>query len=103
MQNHELRLEVDWGKLVHVQVSCPRCGRATAICSRLQPPHPARTPLCDHPCPLPAPVPQLVEGQAEVFGTSLDLGERVTIGGQKVAVYTWQGCTLTLDGDPDIV
>ena len=52
-------------------------------------------PLC-----LPA---QLVEGQAEVFGTSLDLGERVSIGGQKVAVYTWQGCTLQLDGQPDMM
>ncbi len=39
---------------------------------------------------------QLLKGQAEVFGTSLDLGERVSIRGQKVAVYSWQGCLLEL-------
>lgn len=46
---------------------------------------------------------QLVSGQAEVFGTALDLGERVTIGGQKVAVFTWEGCTLQLEGEPDMM
>lgn len=61
---HELRMEVDWGKQVHLQ---------------------------------------LVSGQAEVFGTALDLGERVTIGGQKVAVFTWEGCTLQLEGEPDMM
>lgn len=38
-----------------------------------------------------------------MFGTALDLGERVTIGGQKVAVYSWQGCTLAMEGQPDIM
>ncbi|PSC75129.1 CLP1-like protein [Micractinium conductrix] len=61
---HELRMEVDWGKTVHVQ---------------------------------------LVEGEAEVFGTSLDLGERLTIGGQKLALFSWQGCTLQLQGEPDLM
>ncbi|KAI3429530.1 hypothetical protein D9Q98_005618 [Chlorella vulgaris] len=62
--NHELRMEVAWGKQVHLQ---------------------------------------LLKGQAEVFGTSLDLGERVSIRGQKVAVYSWQGCLLELEGDPDVM
>ncbi len=64
LQNHELRMEVAWGKQVHLQ---------------------------------------LLKGQAEVFGTSLDLGERVSIRGQKVAVYSWQGCLLELEGDPDVM
>lgn len=61
---HELRMEVDWGKQVHLQ---------------------------------------LLEGEAEVFGTALDLRERVSIGGQKVAVYSWRGCTLQLEGEPDMM
>lgn len=64
LQNHELRMEVEWGKTVHLQ---------------------------------------LLEGQAEVFGTSLDLRERVAIGGQKVAIFSWQGCTLQLEGEPDVM
>lgn len=46
---------------------------------------------------------QLLEGEAEVFGTALDLRERVSIGGQKVAVYSWRGCTLQLEGEPDMM
>ena len=47
---------------------------------------------------------QLMEGQAEVFGTALDLGERVSIGGgQKVAVFSWEGCRLQLEGEPEVM
>jgi polyribonucleotide 5'-hydroxyl-kinase len=63
-QNHELRMEVEWGKRVHLQ---------------------------------------LLEGQAEVFGSALDLGERVGISGQKLAVFSWQGCKLQLEGQPDVM
>ena len=67
--------------------------------------------LCSHPpadtattAAVPAHNPlQLVEGEAEVFGTSLDLGERLTIGGQKLALFSWQGCTLQLQGEPDLM
>lgn len=55
------------------------------------------------PPPSPSPCCQLVSGQAEVFGTALDLGERVTIGGQKIAVFSWEGCTLQLEGEPDMM
>ena len=60
---------------------------------RCHPPRPPSTLACV----------QLLEGQAEVFGSSLGLGERVTIGGQKVAVFTWKGCRLQLEGQPDIM
>ncbi|GAB4822312.1 hypothetical protein N2152v2_009358 [Parachlorella kessleri] len=42
-------------------------------------------------------------GSAEVFGTSLDLGDRVTLGGVKVAIYTWQGAHLEVEGRPDVI
>lgn len=45
----------------------------------------------------------LVEGQAEIFGTSLDLRERLALGGQKLAVFSWEGATLQLEGEPDIM
>jgi hypothetical protein len=100
LQNHELRIEVDWGKQVHLQVRCPTCsakharsGKAPQQCNNQCR---DRAPSC--PCLV-----QLVEGQAEVFGTALDLGERVSIAGQKVAVYSWQGCTLALAGEPDVL
>ena len=53
--------------------------------------------------PPPPPRAQLVEGQAEVFGTALELGERVALSGQKLAVYTWAGCRLELEGEPDMM
>jgi polyribonucleotide 5'-hydroxyl-kinase len=37
-----------------------------------------------------------------VFGTALELGERVKISGQKVAVFTWEGCRLEVAGAPDV-
>ncbi len=46
---------------------------------------------------------QLRSGSAEVFGTSLDLGDRVTLGGVKVAIYTWQGAELEVEGRPDVM
>eukprot|EP00887_Chlorella_sp_A99_P003151 scaffold9.g3151.t1 len=46
---------------------------------------------------------KLTEGSAEVFGSALELGERVGLSGQKVAVYTWQGATLEVTGQPDVI
>lgn len=37
-----------------------------------------------------------------MFGTALELGERVKISGQKVAVFTWEGCRLEVAGAPDV-
>ncbi len=46
---------------------------------------------------------QLRSGSAEIFGTSLDLGDRVTLGGVKVAIFSWQGAHLELEGTPDVM
>lgn len=47
---------------------------------------------------------ELKTGQAEVFGTELVKGKKYEFGsGAKIAVYTWQGCTLDLIGKPDVM
>lgn len=45
----------------------------------------------------------LLSGAAEVFGTVLDLGERVRISGQKIAVFSWAGATVRVEGTPEVV
>ena len=45
----------------------------------------------------------LKSGEAEVFGSALELGQRVCISGQKIAIFTWKGCVLQIDGTPDVV
>eukprot|EP01023_Acetabularia_acetabulum_P032409 TRINITY_DN30261_c0_g1_i2.p1 TRINITY_DN30261_c0_g1~~TRINITY_DN30261_c0_g1_i2.p1 ORF type:complete len:430 (+),score=60.49 TRINITY_DN30261_c0_g1_i2:113-1402(+) len=45
----------------------------------------------------------LLEGSAEVFGTELTLGKPVKIENQNIAVYTYQGCTVEVEGKPKIV
>ena len=37
-----------------------------------------------------------------MFGAELSLGQRVNLAGQAVAVFTWDGCTLSVDGEPDV-
>lgn len=64
MQGHELRVEVDWNKQIHITIK---------------------------------------EGSAEIFGTALQLGEVTTIQGQKIAIFTWKGCTLDIKGSPDVI
>ncbi|KAF7990682.1 hypothetical protein HCN44_000487 [Aphidius gifuensis] len=47
---------------------------------------------------------ELKAGQAEVFGTELVKGKKYEFGsGAKIAVYSWQGCTLDLIGKPDVI
>ncbi|KAK9842588.1 hypothetical protein WJX81_007645 [Elliptochloris bilobata] len=41
------------------------------------------------------------QGQAEVFGTELSLGEQLTLRGQKLAVFTWHGVVLELTADAE--
>ncbi|KAK9818033.1 hypothetical protein WJX72_005994 [[Myrmecia] bisecta] len=41
----------------------------------------------------------LREGQAEVFGSELILGEKLEMRSQKFAVYTWHGCRIELSTD----
>lgn len=45
----------------------------------------------------------LRSGVAEVFGSPLDLGERLSISGQKIAVYSWKGAALEVRGTPSVV
>lgn len=45
----------------------------------------------------------LRQGRAEVFGTELSLGQKVALTGQKVAVYTWYGCRLDIQGKADVM
>jgi hypothetical protein len=62
------------------------------------------------PPPPPAPGPlsraarpaQLQSGAAEIFGAELSLGQRVPLAGHAVAVFTWEGATLLVEGDPDM-
>lgn len=45
----------------------------------------------------------LKSGLAEIFGTELVKGKLYEFGsGAKVAVFTWQGCTIELRGKPDV-
>ncbi|KAI8469168.1 MAG: Pre-mRNA cleavage complex II protein Clp1-domain-containing protein [Monoraphidium minutum] len=44
----------------------------------------------------------LQQGTAEIFGAELSLGQRANLAGQAVAVFTWDGCTLTIEGEPDV-
>lgn len=46
---------------------------------------------------------QLQCGGAEVFGSELTLRQRMNLRGQKVAVFTWEGCTLLVEGQPNVV
>ena len=46
---------------------------------------------------------QLKSGFAEVFGTELVVGKKYDFTcGSKIAVFTWQGCTLELLGKPEV-
>lgn len=55
---------------------------------------------CVHVLP---PTLQLLEGSAEVFGAELSLGRKVTVKGQALAIFTWHGCKLLVEGEPDFV
>lgn len=45
----------------------------------------------------------LRSGEAEIFGTSLELGQKFRISGQKIAIFSWKGCTLDVEGTPEVV
>ncbi|XP_043471505.1 protein CLP1 homolog [Leptopilina heterotoma] len=46
---------------------------------------------------------ELKSGLAELFGTELVVNKKYTFSGTSVAVITWQGCTIEVEGDPDII
>ncbi|EFJ41740.1 hypothetical protein VOLCADRAFT_67961, partial [Volvox carteri f. nagariensis] len=55
-------------------------------------------------CPIGKPVSiRLEEGTAEVFGTELDRGRAVSVTGQKVAVFTWDGGRVSVQGEPSVM
>lgn len=46
---------------------------------------------------------ELLTGMAEVFGSELNRNKKYTFGpGSKIAVFTWQGCSVTLYGKPEV-
>ena len=46
---------------------------------------------------------QLVEGSAEIFGCELSLQQPVQIKGQTLAVFSWDGCKLRVEGTPELM
>ncbi len=46
---------------------------------------------------------ELITGMAEVFGSELNRNKKYTFGpGSKIAVFTWQGCSVNLYGKPEV-
>ncbi len=107
----ELRLEVPKDKdvLVSVRTGVDGGGAAAALClfaarlpAAVSPGFTTTHPTANQTCTLETPTTQLQQGTAEIFGAELSLGQRVNVRGQAVAVFTWDGCALSVDGDPDM-
>lgn len=46
---------------------------------------------------------ELLSGLGEVFGSELNRNKKYTFGpGSKIAVFTWQGCSLSLSGKTEV-
>lgn len=46
---------------------------------------------------------ELLSGLAEVFGSELNRNKKYTFGpGSKIAVFTWQGCSVSLTGKTEV-
>lgn len=46
---------------------------------------------------------ELLSGLAEVFGSELNRNKKYTFGpGSKIAVFTWQGCSVSLSGKTEV-
>jgi len=46
---------------------------------------------------------QLVDGSAEIFGCELALRQPVDVKGHTLAVFTWEGCRLRVEGTPELM
>uniref|UniRef100_A0A673IQ63 Polyribonucleotide 5'-hydroxyl-kinase Clp1-like n=1 Tax=Sinocyclocheilus rhinocerous TaxID=307959 RepID=A0A673IQ63_9TELE len=47
---------------------------------------------------------ELLSGLAEVFGSELNRNKKYTFGpGSKIAVFTWQGCSVSLSGKTEVM
>lgn len=46
---------------------------------------------------------ELLSGLAEIFGSELNRNKKYTFGpGSKIAVFTWQGCSVSLSGKTEV-
>lgn len=46
---------------------------------------------------------EVLTGMAEIFGSELNRNKKYTFGpGSKIAVFTWQGCSVSLYGKPEV-
>lgn len=46
---------------------------------------------------------EVLTGMAEIFGSELNRNKKYTFGpGSKIAVFTWQGCSVNLFGKPEV-
>lgn len=46
---------------------------------------------------------EVLTGMAEIFGSELNRNKKYTFGpGSKIAVFTWQGCSVNLYGKPEV-
>ena len=51
-----------------------------------------------------APVVIVLEtGHAEIFGAEMPKGEKIEISRSKFAIFTWQGCVISITGEPKVV
>jgi len=107
LQRTELRIEVEKTQDVCVSVSgvdkllgvgWPRQRQQQAPAIAPPPPLPHR----HHPRACPRPL-QLTEGAGEIFGSELQLGQKVNVKGQNVAVFSWEGCKLVIEGEPTMM
>lgn len=39
----------------------------------------------------------------QIFGTEVAVGQRISLSGEKVAVFTWTGATVQIEGAPEVV
>jgi polyribonucleotide 5'-hydroxyl-kinase len=46
---------------------------------------------------------QLLDGTAEIFGCELSLQQPLDVKGHTLAVFTWEGCKLRVEGTPDLM
>lgn len=46
---------------------------------------------------------ELLTGMAEIFGSELNRNKKYRFGpGSKIAVFTWHGCSVVLEGKPEV-
>lgn len=46
---------------------------------------------------------QLLNGTAEIFGCELSLQQPLEIKGHTLAVFSWEGCKLRVEGTPELM